>query len=918
LGSLLADLDAGLPSAASLGLGVEAGNPYGSLSMSPEEAAKAELAGSLAPIGSAPTGLSQESLANLAAQNATLGSLLADLDAGLPSAASLGLGVDAGNPYGSLTMSPEEAAKAELAGSLAPIGSTPTTAAQTGLSQQSLDALDAQNADLDATLSGITAGLNANDLDANYAGMLSGTSVANQDFGLTGVTQDAMNLSGITSGVPSSFTQGAITDTSKGELGSRDVAGYMDQTITDARNAGVSEEDDLAQNLLGPTVTDVPTELSIQLGFMGLSKADIYDIVHGNNTIENVIANMNTPSVTFHMGQTPGAVVGKSSIDLPGVALKSDTPINVDLVTEEEAAKEAAKTTATNTAANTTATTAAANGLSPGALSSLANQNVAASTALDAVSAGLPGTTGSTSFGTSAAYGPGQTGEFGLSGPTSSLQESVNSFNPANSAAQFAGSNVGVDAKAAAQDAYNQAYDATVAGQIGRGEAFTAEGIAAAQTAGKTAADAAYLSATNATSSQISNLTDAQISANLASGKAAGEAPSVSTVGDVAVSNAASGVTDAAKSTNSATGATTQASTAPASTTSATDLGAPVNVSTLNTINYGSTPSTSTTSTGTGASTGAATGATTGAGPGETAASATGYDKAASTYTGIAAIDNKINNALANPGTTLTNAAVGLVPIVGPLNSISGLLGGPTVGGVLADVAGSLIGSGGTGSGQTGDGTGAGGTDAGSTTTTSTTPPTQDSLSGGGNDSGGTDTLPGGGTDTLPGGGTVITPKTRIISGREYVGGVTPAKTYGSRGETLFFRPFQKEVTAADGGYFDADSYFSDGGLTTPSNPPSMPTMSSFPTMAFTDGQGPVGNIAQPPGLLPSDAVGSDAPHASPMAPSPAAAAPSMSTLQQTLGARNTNASPAMAPVPQNPNVGYALGQSPLSNLRNS
>jgi len=120
------------------------------------------------------------------------------------------------------------------------------------------------------------------------------------------------------------------------------------------------------------------------------------------------------------------------------------------------------------------------------------------------------------------------------------------------------------------------------------------------------------------------------------------------------------------------------------------------------------------------------------------------------------------------------------------------------------------------------------------------------------------------------------------------------------------------------GGYFDADRYFADGGLVTPQNPPSMPTISSAPTMAFTDGQGAVGNIAQPPGLLPSDAYGSDAPHASPMAPAPAAAAPGLSSLQQAIGSRNTNASPVVAPVPQNPNVGYALGLSPLSSLRNS
>jgi hypothetical protein len=161
------------------------------------------------------------------------------------------------------------------------------------------------------------------------------------------------------------------------------------------------------------------------------------------------------------------------------------------------------------------------------------------------------------------------------------------------------------------------------------------------------------------------------------------------------------------------------------------------------------------------------------------------------------------------------------------------------------------------------------------------------------------------------------------LTGREYVGGA-PKEYTGT--EHLFFRPFSRQVwsdtglpvEANRGGYFDADQYFADGGLVAPQNSPAMPTVSAFPTMAFTDGQGPVGAIAQPPGLMPSDAVGFDAPYASPMAPSPAAASPSMSVLQQTLGSRNTNASPALAPVPQNPNVGYALGQSPLSRLRNS
>ena len=149
---------------------------------------------------------------------------------------------------------------------------------------------------------------------------------------------------------------------------------------------------------------------------------------------------------------------------------------------------------------------------------------------------------------------------------------------------------------------------------------------------------------------------------------------------------------------------------------------------------------------------------------------------------------------------------------------------------------------------------------------------------------------------------------------RRYLGAPVDPLIYGFGGARNFFEAY-KEPTAARGGYFDADQYFADGGLVTPQNPPAMPTVSAFPTMAFTDGQGPVGTIAQPPGLLPSDSVGSDAPHASPMAPSPAAASPGFSVLQQVLGSRNANASPALSTVSQNPNVGYALGKSPLSKL---
>jgi hypothetical protein len=85
--------------------------------------------------------------------------------------------------------------------------------------------------------------------------------------------------------------------------------------------------------------------------------------------------------------------------------------------------------------------------------------------------------------------------------------------------------------------------------------------------------------------------------------------------------------------------------------------------------------------------------------------------------------------------------------------------------------------------------------------------------------------------------------------------------------------------------------------------------------MAFTDGEGPVGSIAQPPGLAASDAYGSDAPHASPMAPSIAASVPTMQPGLATLAMKNVNAAPAPSPISQNPNVGYAFGQSPLSKL---
>jgi acyl dehydratase len=148
---------------------------------------------------------------------------------------------------------------------------------------------------------------------------------------------------------------------------------------------------------------------------------------------------------------------------------------------------------------------------------------------------------------------------------------------------------------------------------------------------------------------------------------------------------------------------------------------------------------------------------------------------------------------------------------------------------------------------------------------------------------------------------------------RKYLGAGSNLYRYGMGPEHTYYGP-----AAAKGGYFDAEQYFADGGLVQPLSPPTTPVVSAQPTMAFTDGAGPVGSIAQPPGMFPSDSIGSDAPHASPMAPSVAAAVPSFQPGLATLAMPNVNASPSPSPIAQNPNVGYALGNSPLSNLARS
>jgi hypothetical protein len=142
---------------------------------------------------------------------------------------------------------------------------------------------------------------------------------------------------------------------------------------------------------------------------------------------------------------------------------------------------------------------------------------------------------------------------------------------------------------------------------------------------------------------------------------------------------------------------------------------------------------------------------------------------------------------------------------------------------------------------------------------------------------------------------------------RTYLGAASNPYAYGAGAERTYY--------SAEGGMFDADKYFADGGLVAPAQPPATSTAPPYPTMAFTDGGGAVGSIAQPPGMVASDAFGSDAPHASPMAPSIAASVPTVQPALQTLASRNANASPAPSPISQNPNVGYSFGLSPLSQL---
>ena len=98
---------------------------------------------------------------------------------------------------------------------------------------------------------------------------------------------------------------------------------------------------------------------------------------------------------------------------------------------------------------------------------------------------------------------------------------------------------------------------------------------------------------------------------------------------------------------------------------------------------------------------------------------------------------------------------------------------------------------------------------------------------------------------------------------------------------------------------------YANGGLVDPTQP----------TMAYTDGAGTPGYYSQQPALTSWQEFGSDVPHLSPLAPAPAAAAPSLGAMAPLSMYINKNATPAAAPVPQNPNVAASIGPGPLSRL---
>jgi len=236
----------------------------------------------------------------------------------------------------------------------------------------------------------------------------------------------------------------------------------------------------------------------------------------------------------------------------------------------------------------------------------------------------------------------------------------------------------------------------------------------------------------------------------------------------------------------------------------------------------------------------------------------------------------KAQNVADNPGQYATNAMMMGVPVVGTVNTLSGLLGGPTIGGMMqagtpagpADMSADLGGDGAT--------------------------PARGPLSSG---------------SVVAASPVVASPVLGAIT-NPTISVNAPLKT------TALLRNYRGlPIDPYAYGYGSERAYYADGGLVSQPTPPAQPTVASQPTMAYTDGQGLVGAIASPPGLSPYDTVGSDGPHGSPMAFSPAAAAPTMTPDAPVLATHNVNASPVAAPISQNPNLGYSLGMSPLARL---
>jgi hypothetical protein len=155
------------------------------------------------------------------------------------------------------------------------------------------------------------------------------------------------------------------------------------------------------------------------------------------------------------------------------------------------------------------------------------------------------------------------------------------------------------------------------------------------------------------------------------------------------------------------------------------------------------------------------------------------------------------------------------------------------------------------------------------------------------------------------------------------------APTYGLTGpEHVFFDTIQeKRLTGSDepwvkvaarGGAVDADAYFAEGGAVySPQSPPPPGATAdrSFPTMAFSDGQGTVGYMAEPPALSQVDVIGQDGLMAMPNAPSPAASTPSLTPQGPLSAIQNRNAGPYSSPIGQNPNLGYSFPNGPLSDI---